>query len=107
MMRQLLGGMCQSGKWVTLHNKQTPGSPNATKADRLSKYRLAGSQSVSPPKDEQGSWPSPLWARQGVVRFEGCHREEVRAGGVLLRPYSDAKIRGSEPLQEGQAFTFD
>lgn len=106
-MRQLLGGLYQSGKWVTLHNKQPPGSPNATKADLLSKCRLAGSQSGSPPKDEQGSWPFPLWPRPGAVRFQGCHREEVRAGGVLLRPYSDAKIRGSEPLQEGQAFTFD
>lgn len=78
-MRQLLGDLFQSGKWVMLRNKQAPGSPNAIKADLLSKCRLAGSQGSSAPKDEQGSWPFPLWPCQGAARFQGCHTEEVRA----------------------------
>lgn len=78
-MRQLLGDLFQSGKWVMLRNKQAPGSPNAIKADLLSKCRLAGSQGSSAPKDEQGSWLFPLWPCQGAARFQGCHTEEVRA----------------------------
>lgn len=80
-MRQLHGDLYQSGKWVLLHNKQAPGSPNATKADLLSKCRLAGSQGSSPPKDEWGSWPFPLRPCQGAIRFQGCHTEEMRARG--------------------------
>ena len=108
-MRQLLGDLYQSGKWVLLHNKQAPGSPNATKADLLSKCRLAGSQGSSPPKDEQGVLtvsPAALPGSCQVSRLPHWRSEGPRAGGVLWRPYSDAKIRGLEPLQERQALTF-
>ena len=90
-------------------NKEAPGSRNAMTVDLCypragrppCRAALLSKVSRSPDHFPRGSAREHVSSTAATARKRG-----PRAGGMLLRPYSDAKTRGLEPPQGGQDLTF-